>query len=85
LKITIPPVLSIDELSSRNDPIQQLQSLPVQIEGTAANYTRGKLHGTIVDPTHDGGKLLLVPSKSRVNDVPADIERIIGLDTAITL
>jgi superfamily II DNA or RNA helicase len=77
MKIVIPPVLAIDELSQRKDVIQQLESSALTIEGTTSRFTRGSLSGTLFQKAGSEDKILIVPPKARIGSIGSDIASII--------
>jgi superfamily II DNA or RNA helicase len=78
MKVVIPPVLAMNEVSQRKDVIQQLESPALTLEGTISPFSRGPLSGALFQGANSEEKILIVSPKARIGSVGSDIGSILS-------
>lgn len=82
MKLSLPAVFSIDDITPTHNAIQQIGECARVVEGGLATFTRDKLHGYLFSPAGGEDSILLVPAKSK--QIPDNYRYVVGTDAIPT-
>jgi superfamily II DNA or RNA helicase len=82
VKLSLPAVFSIDDITPARNTIQQISECARTVEGAIATFTRDRLHGYLFNSAEGRNSILLVPEKSK--QIPETYKYVVETDEVPT-